>query len=217
MNIKAILAKVAKGESLTDEEKSILNSFDPDTVAAAARKKAEGEAKAAADKASEMEAKLTELQEKIDNAGKTEAEKAKVEQAKIAKKLADYEARVETLAREKGEIVRGHKLAGIVGKLKFVDGVDLDLITGMLKAKFGNLKDEQLDDEKEVEAVLKGFRDSNKALLVDDSGHGSGQTRDGSNPAGGAGARSITRDQWEAMPHQDRPGFLKSGGNIKDN
>ena len=190
MNIKALLAKVAKGEALTDEEKSILNNFDPDTVAAAARKKAEAEAKAAADKAAEMEAKLTELQEKIDNAGKTEAEKAKVEQAKIAKKLADYEAQVATLAREKDEIVRGHKLAGIVSKVKFVDGVDRDLITGMLKAKFGNLKDEQLDDEKEVEAVLKGFRESNKALLVDDSGHGSGQKRDGSNPAGGAGAKS---------------------------
>ena len=190
MNIKALLAKVAKGEPLTDEEKSILNNFDPDTVAAAARKKAEAEAKAASDKAAEMEAKLTELQEKIDNAGKTEAEKAKVEQAKIAKKLADYEAQVATLAREKAEIVRGHKLAGIVGKVKFVDGVDRDLITGMLKAKFGNLKDEQLDDEKEVEAVLKGFRESNKALLVDDSGHGSGQKRDGSNPAGGAGVKS---------------------------
>lgn len=190
MNIKAILAKLDKGEALTDEEKTFLKNFDPDTVAAAARKKAEGEAKAAADKAAEMEAKLTELQEKIDNAGKSEAEKAKVEQAKIAKKLADYEARVETLAREKGEIVRGHKLAGIAGKLKFVDGVDRDLITGMLKAKFGTLKDEQLDDEKEVESVLKGFRESNKALLIDDSGHGSGQKRDGSNPAGGAGAKS---------------------------
>lgn len=190
MNIKAILAKLTKGEALTDEEKSNLSGFDPDTVAAAARKKAEAEAKAAADKVSELEAKLTEQQEKIDNAGKTEAEKAKVEQAKIAKKLAEYEARVETLAREKGEIVRGYKLAGIAGNLKFVDGVDRDLITGMLKAKFANLKDEQLDDEKEVEAVLKGFRDSNKALLVDDSGHGSGQKRDGSNPAGGAGAKS---------------------------
>jgi len=95
--------------------------------------------------------------------------------------------------------------------------VNPKLFNGMLKMTLAELKDDQLDDEKEVEAVLKGFRDSNKALLVDDSGHGSGQTRDGSNPAGGAGARSITRDQWEAMPHQDRPGFLKSGGNIKDN
>lgn len=190
MSIKAILAKIAKGESLTDEEKSILNSFDPDTVAAAARKKAEAEAKAAADKAAEMEAKLTELQEKIDNAGKTEAEKAKVEQAKIAKKLADYETQVATLAREKGDIVRGHKLASIAGKMKFVDGVDRDLITGMLKAKLGTLKDEELDDDKAVEPVLKAFRESNKALLIDDSGHGSGQKRDGSNPAGGAGAKS---------------------------
>ena len=43
---------------------------------------------------------------------------------------------------------------------------------------------------KAVEPVLKAFRESNKALLIDDSGHGSGQKRDGSNPAGGAGAKS---------------------------
>lgn len=190
MNIKALLAKLLKGEALTDEEKSTLAAHDPDTVAAAARKKAEAEAKAAADKAAEMEAKLTELQEKIDNAGKTEAEKAKVEQAKIAKKLADYEAKVETLAKEKAEIVRGHKLEKITGNLKFVDGVDKDLIGEVLKAKLGTLKDEELDDAKAVEPVLKAFRESNKALLIDESGHGSGQKRDGSNPAGGSGAKT---------------------------
>ena len=45
MEIKVILAKAAKGETLTDEEKSALAAFDPDKVAdskaAAARKTAE--------------------------------------------------------------------------------------------------------------------------------------------------------------------------------
>ena len=40
MNIKTLLAKIAKGEDLTDEEKAFLQTYNPDDAIAAARVKA---------------------------------------------------------------------------------------------------------------------------------------------------------------------------------
>jgi hypothetical protein len=187
MNFKDLLAKLLKGDALTDDEKKTLADFDPDAVAAAARKQAEKEAKKQADKAAELEASLAELKGRLDDVGKSEAEKAKAEQDKAAKQLAELKVQVETLSREKGEIIRGHKLAAIAGRLKLVPGVERDLVDGILKAKLAGLKDEELDDEKSVDPILKAFREANKALILDESGHGSGGKRDGSTHAGGSG------------------------------
>lgn len=188
MNIKDLIAKALKGEQLSDEEKKALESLDTDAIAAAARKSAEAKAKEKETKAAELEAKLAEALEKLESVGKSEAEKSKAEQEKAAKNFAKLQAQLETLTREKGEIVRGHKLEKIVSGLKIVPNVDRDLIAGMVKAKFASLKDEELDDESTVAPLLVNFRDANKALFLDESGHGSGAKRDGSNPAGGSGA-----------------------------
>lgn len=209
MSIKAVLEKVRKGETLDDEEKQILADYDPDKSAAAARK---GEAA----KVKELEAKLAELTEKLDeagNAGKSEAEKLKIENDKTAKKLAEYKSQVEALTKEKGEIVRGYKLAKIAGGLKLVAGVDPELVSSALKSKLGTLKDEELDDEKAVLPILKAFRESNKALLLDESGHGAGLKNDGSNRAAGSGAKEITRAEFDSLPIGQRQTFK---GTVKD-
>lgn len=183
MSIKAALAKSIKGEALTDEEKELLTNFDPDKAAAAARK--EGLAKT-----KELEAKLAELQDQLENAGnatKSEAEKLKADHEKATKKLAELKTQLDATLAEKAKFIRDTKLDRIVGRIKTVPGIEPEVIKMALASKLGALKDEDLDSEEAVGPVLKAFRESNKALILDDSGSGSGTKNDGSTRAGGAG------------------------------
>ena len=103
-----------------------------------------------------------------------------------------------------------------MGKLKTVPGVDAEIVKMALSHKLAGVKDDELDSDDAVTPILSAFRDANKALILDESGHGTGTKQDGSNRSGGSG-RTITRAEWEAMPHDSRPAFMKSGGIIKDN
>lgn len=212
MKIKDLLAKIRKGEALTDEEAKFMDDFDPDKLAAAARKDGEKKAK-------ELEAKLAEMQEAIEaksNEGKSESEKVKADYEKAVKKLTAMEAELNTTKAEKAKFIRDTKIGNIMVKLKTVPGVDAEIVKMALAHKLAGVKDEELDSDDAVTPILSAFRDANKALILDESGHGTGTKQDGSNRSGGSG-RTITRAEWEAMPHDSRPAFMKSGGIIKDN
>jgi alanyl-tRNA synthetase len=183
MNIKEILAKLAKGEALTDEEKKTVAEFDPDKLAAAARKDG-------SKKVQELEAKLAEMQEQLEsasNVGKTDAEKFKAEFEKAQKKLATMEAELNTTKADKAKFIRETKITGIMGKLKTVPGVDAEIVKMALAHKLAGVKDEELDSDDAVTPILTAFRTANKALILDESGHGTGTKQDGSNRSGGSG------------------------------
>lgn len=201
MSIKAAMGKLLKGESLNDEEKELLANFDPDKAAAAARK--EG-----SKKVQELETKLAELEEKLaeaGNSGKSEAEKLKSENEKAAKKLAELTEKLNATVAEKAKFIRETKLAGIASKLKTVPGIDAESVKLLLSAKLSAIED--LDDATGVEKALGEFRAANKALLIDESGSGSGTKNDGSNRSGGSGIQTITRAAYDAMPIAERSTF----------
>jgi translation elongation factor EF-1beta len=211
MSIKDILAKFAKGDALNDEEKKAIAEFDPDKLAAAARKDGEKKAK-------DMEAKLAELQEQLEagaNVGKTEVEKLKAENEKAVRKLAELKTQLDTTLAEKAKFIRGSKLEQIAGKIKTVPGVDAQLVRMALEAKLAGLKDEELDGDA-VEPVLKSFRDANKAIIVDESGHGTGTKNDGSNRSGGTAGKTIKRSEFDALAPAAKDSHMKSGGKITD-
>ena len=129
MNIKELLAKISKGEALTDEEKAFVAAYDPEKVvnstAAAARKSAEAKFK-------EKEVELQKLQSDIEalrveaeekaNANKPELEKMTREMEKLQKGLADKESAVQQLVQEKRQMIRNGKISRIMAGLKFVEG-----------------------------------------------------------------------------------------------
>ena len=175
MNLKDILGKVAKGEELTAEEKQVLAGFDPDahanSAAAAARKKAEADAakaaadlKAAQERLAEMEGQLSET----NNKGKSEAEK-------LAAKVAELSKTVESVTKEKAQLVRQQKLDDVIrtSGLQFVKEVDGGIMRNALVSEFGNLSDDDLADLEKVKPVIETFRARNKAVILD-AGHGSG-------------------------------------------
>jgi hypothetical protein len=201
MTIKELLAKVAKGEALTDEEKAELAGYDPDKAsngaAAAARKAAEKERDALKAQLSELEAKLGDAE----NAGKSEVDQLKAQVAKLSKAVETATAAAAKAEGDRKALLRGTKLDRIVGGLKFVDGLDANLPRLALEKALADLKDEDLDNEEAVKPILSGFAERNKAILLDQSGGGAGtpaKDRAGGGGGGSSDPSKMTADQRAA-------------------
>lgn len=214
MDIKDILAKVIAGTALSDDEKAFATAYDPasatkadaDKAAAAARRGADGKLK---EKEAALAAATAELEAlRADLAGRpapTDLDGLRKEADKLKKAIADKDAAFAKLETEKRQLVRGHKLGRILGGLKFVDGIDPDLPRSALERALAEIDDATLDDETATKPVLDAFRARNKALIRDDSGHGSGARpgeRQTTTPAG-----TFTPEQVKAM---DPATFLKN-------
>lgn len=176
MTIKDILAKVANGETLSDEERAALAGFDPDvavnSAAAAARKKAESDAAKAAQDAANLKAQLDEALAKLadsDGKGKSEVQKLADQVATLQQQVADANA-------EKARLVRQQKLDDVIRGtgLQFVKDVDGGIMRKALEGEFSGLTDEDLADAAKVKPVVDTFRARNKAVILDTSGHGAG-------------------------------------------
>ena len=194
MNLKDVLAKINKAETLTDEEKAYLSKFDYDAelnaAAAAARRKAEGDRdalKTELDKLNAAAAEKAKADAEAKKASMTAAEKQaadfKALQAKVAqleKDKAEEAKRAAALQREQ-DIVRLREKAGI----QFAANID-PAITGSAFARaFDGLDD--LTNEQEVASRIKRFKDANLGLIADNTGRGSGL---GGSPAGDALAKN---------------------------
>lgn len=204
MNIKELLAKMLKGETLTDEEKAYIASFDPDksgdAKAAAARKAAEKERDT-------LKAKLAELETALDeagSAGKTEVEQLKLQVTKLTKAVETAAANVAKAEGEKKALVRGTKLDRILGTLKFVDGLDASLPRLALERALADLKDEDLDSDEAIKPIVEGFTAKNKAILLDQSGGGAGTP-----PKDGGRGGSGTVVDASKMTDQQRAAHLR--------
>jgi len=214
MNIKELLAKISKGDALTDEEKEFVAAYDPEKVvnstAAAARKSAEAKLK---DKEAELqklqsdiEALRVEAEEKA-NANKPELEKLTREMEKLKKGLSDKESAVQQLVQEKRQMIRNGKIGRIMTGLKFVDGLDPDIIRLGVEKSLEAISDEDLDSEDTINPVMEMFKAKNKAILADTSGHGSGNPP--KDAAGSTGAKTVDK-----MSASERAADLKKQGII---
>lgn len=182
--MKDIIAKLLKGETLTADERAKLEGYDPDKAvndaAAAARKKAEGERDAAR---TELEA-LKKSAEEGKKGSQTETQKLLARIEKLEKEKADADAKAAAMERATAiEAIRAK--SGI----KFVDGIDPDLLKGIFSKQFDGLDD--LTDEATVNDRLKTFREANKGLILSEQGGGTGRS---GQPAGGG---YTSRNPWK--------------------
>lgn len=211
MTIKDVLAKISKGEVLTDEDKAIITDYDPDKAvnssAAAARKSAEAKLK---EKESELqklqdaiEAQRAEAEEKA-NANKPELEKLTKEMEKLKKGLADKETSVQQLIQEKRQMVRGGRIGRIMAGLKFVEGLDPEIVRLGIEKALAQIGDEDLESEDTINPILEAFKSKNKALLADTSGHGGGSPR---KSEGGGAVDKMTMENIKNMSPEE---FLKN-------
>ena len=172
MKLVEILAKISKGETLNDEEKSFVGSYDPqkdiDAAASAARKKAEKEAADAKTALEKLQGEFdtfkaendpakgaTELQKLTKRLEKLEADKKAAEDKAVA---LERNAKVRTLAKEAG-----------INPAKGVDSKTIDLLVDNL------MKDVDLEDGDAVKAAFDGFKTSNAGLIAAGTIGGAGQ------------------------------------------
>jgi hypothetical protein len=209
MDIKTVLSKVTKAEALTDDEKAFAASFDLqqeiNKAAAGARKGAEGKLKekeqALATLQADIETLRAEAEEKA-NAGKPEIERMAKEIEKLKKAVADKDAGMAALSAEKKNLIRGGKLNRVMAGLKFVDGIDPDLPRMALEKALAAVEDADLDNDVTVKPILDGWVEKNKALILDQSGGGSGtQAGDRRQASGGTGQK--TPDKMTAKEREN--------------
>ena len=172
MKLTEILAKIAKGETLNDEEKSFVGSYDPqkdiDAAASAARKKAEKEA-------ADAKTALEKLQGEFDTfKAENDPAKGATELQKLTKRLEKLEADKKAAEDKAVELERNAKVRALakeagINPAKGVDSKTIDLLVDNL------MKDVDLDDGDAVKAAFDGFKTSNAGLIAAGTIGGAGQ------------------------------------------
>jgi DNA repair exonuclease SbcCD ATPase subunit len=210
MKLKDILAKVKKGEALTDEEKTFLDSYDPDealsSAATAARRKAEADAAKAAADLKATQDKLAEMQAQLEEAGS----KGKTESQKLQEQVAKLTKQFEQASTEKAQLVRQQKLDDVIRQsgLQFVKEVDGMIMRNALVSEFAALSDDELADKDRIKPVVETFRARNKAVILD-QGHGSGSPAHQPNVPRGVDGKPVSE-----MTPAERAADLKKAGLI---
>jgi len=178
-----------------------------DTAAASARKAEKAKADQLAARVAELEA----LAETAANAGKSEAEKLKLEYDKATKRAKELEDRAVKTETEFRNHRRGNAIDRHLGSLAFLPGLDRSLIKPAFAGLFADVADEDLEDADKIKPILEAFKAKSKAILADTSGHGSG---DSTRPKSATSSKSITRAEFDAMLPAKRDAHLKAGGTI---
>lgn len=213
MSIKEILAKLTKGEPLTDEEKAVVAGYDPDKAvndaAAAARRKAEADLAALKKQYDEMKAAIDAEKAKADEENKaklTEAQKREADfkamQAQlVALTKAKEDAERQSAAVKRSQAIRdAAKAAGITLAPKTVSE---KLFFSMLEASLGDV---DVGKEEQLKTALESFKSENPGIIA---APGSGSGVDSGKPAGPVG---LDGKPVEKMTAQERDADLKKRG-----
>ena len=159
-----LVAKMLKGEELTEEEKTALKAFDTakaiDSAQAEARRKAEKDAAEANAKAEDALKKVKEYEEK-NNAAKSDTEKLADQIKSLTERLNQSDAKSKKLEEEAARAARTEKVREIAAKygVKFVEGLDR-YFSGFEEILSG--KTEELNNENTV-TLVDVFRQTNAA------------------------------------------------------
>lgn len=173
MSIKDILAKIQKGESLTDAEQATLAAYDPEKekndAAAAARRRAEDErdaAKAEADRLNKLVDDTKKAQEDAAKSQMTEAQrkdaefKALQDQVAALTKERDVSKAAVSAAQRSQSIRDAAKAAGIALAPKTVSE---GLFYGMLETTLSGV---DISDKAKIDEALGKFKAENPGIIA---------------------------------------------------
>lgn len=170
MKLKDVLAKVLKGDPLTDEEKAFVTEYDEqkvlDGAASAARKKAEGERDA-------FKGRVDELTKALEAAQKS-GESSNGTIAKLQKDVADLIKANKESAEKIAAQARSEAIRRAVGDAKIVcaKGISSALFDKAVAAAFDGV---DMGDAEVVKATLSKFKSENPAMVGVDGVGGTGQ------------------------------------------
>ena len=193
MKLAEILVKVAKGETLNDEEKKFITEYDEqknlDAAAANARKKAEKEAKDAKDAFDKLQSEFDEFKSQHDPSKKqSELDKALARIAKLEKANADKDAKIAADAR--AALVRKLAKEAGINPAKGISSETLDLLVDNLMAEV------DLDDTDAVKTAFEGFKTANAGLIAANTKSGIGSKGQPGGPADYMGKNPFAKESF---------------------
>ena len=193
MKLADILAKIAKGDALTDEEKKFVGEYDEqkslDAAAANARKKAEKEANDAKDALERLQGEFDEFKAANDPGKKqSELEKALARISKLEQANKDKEAQI--AARDRTARIRALAKEAGINPAKGVSSETLDLLVDNLMAKV------DIDDADAVKAAFDGFRTSNAGLIAANTVSGVGSKGQPASAGSYTGKNPFAKDSF---------------------
>ena len=193
--IEDIIAKLLKGETLTDEEKTFAEGFSLEKVqndkAAAARKDAEAKLKKAEDENTALQARLKEAEDSAKSGKESGDATVKAMQKQLAdltKAHKDAEAKVAKQERD-ATIREAAKAKGITCP----DGMKEALFNALLDNIVGNVDVANADA---LNAVLDSFKADNPHMIVSNAKGGSGMTGDNPNPGSHTGPNPFSKKSF---------------------
>ncbi len=170
MTIKELIQKAVEGQ-LDDEGKATLAAFDPDSLAANARRKAE-------EQAGTLKQQVEQLTQQLQT---KEGEKLS-ETEQLSRRIADLSTKIEQVQAEKAAADKAVQAAArrdLLGKARaahgitFVKGVDPDIAEAAWERTFQDIDDPLTAPE--AKTRVEEFKKRNAALVLDTSGTGSGK------------------------------------------
>lgn len=179
--IQAILAKLAKGETLTDAEAKTLQEFDLqkaiDGAAKAARTEAEAKTAKAQEELDKLKTKVGDLTEQLktkDDSSKTELQKAQDQIKELNGKFAEMQKKAQEQEAAAAALTRKQNLRQIREKagIKFAEGIDPEILEDSFSRNFDGIED--LSDEAVIQEKVSTWTARNKGAILDTSGHGTG-------------------------------------------
>ena len=193
MKLADILAKVAKGEALNEEEKKFVTEYDEqknlDAAAANARKKAEKEAKDAKEALEKLQGEFDDFKTQNDPSKKqTELDKALARIAKLEQANKDKEAQLAAQTRS-AKIRSLAKEAGI-NPAKGVSSETIDLLVDNLLAKV------DIEDADAVKTAFDGFKTANAGLIAANTVGGAGNKGTPAGPSAYTGKNPFLKESF---------------------
>ncbi len=191
MKLKDILAKVVKGDALTDEEKKFIGEYDEqkvlDAAASAARKKAEAERDA-------LKGEVEKLTKDLEDA-KTQGAAGNDTIAKLQKDVAalmksNKESQDKLAAQARTEAIR--KAMG-EAKVVCAKGISQALFDNAVSAAFNGVDMENADV---VKATIDTFKRDNPAMISVDGIGGSGQKGQPGDPGKWTGPNPFSKKSF---------------------
>lgn len=214
MSIKNLIQKLLAGEQLPDSDRATLVAFDPDAIAAAARKSATERALALESEKATLAVEVETLRTKLADAGKSESEK-------IATALATANAKIAAIEKDRDEeklkaakLMRESKLSKILAGVQVPTGIKPAVVHSALASALAGLTDDELESEKATQVVTT-FTAENPALVVAPGHQGSGARQDGTKPGVSGTLPTKSRAEYDAMTLDQQSAFISAGGSIK--
>ena len=192
MNIKELLAKVAKGEDLSDEEKAFIESYEEPDVDALANARSKKERLKHEEKRKALEDQIAELSESLEEAksGGSDLDKLQREVEKLNAKIEQSQQALEAEKAAHATTQRANALSKVA--IPWMDGVNDAYKQTVLNSAFDGIDTEDLGDASVIGPIVDQIVSDNAQFVS--SGKNGGAGTGSEDKGGSASAGKITAE-----------------------